>query len=115
MSADTYFISDLHLDEERPAVTSAFELFLKQHRDADSLYILGNLFSFWIGDDDVSALAKRVASALRDYAIAGPRLFLMHGHRDFLLGERFAARVGATLLADPTVIKCHHQRSACSC
>ena len=110
MSADAYFISDLHLDDARPAVTAAFEAFLRQRRDAGALYILGDLFELWIGDDDNSALTARVALALRDFARAGPALFLMHGNRDFLIGERFAARVGATLLPDPSVIESHHQR-----
>ena len=105
MSDAVYFISDLHLDESRPSVTAAFEAFLAERRDAAALYILGDLFEAWIGDDDDSALAERVAAALRHYSDAGPRLYLMHGNRDFLIGERFCARVGATLLPDPSVIE----------
>ena len=110
MSDTVYFISDLHLDDSRPAVTAAFETFLQKRRDAAALYILGDLFEYWIGDDDDSAIATRVANALRAYSQAGPRLSLMHGNRDFLLGERFCARVGATLLDDPAVVEEQEQR-----
>jgi UDP-2,3-diacylglucosamine hydrolase len=110
VSAPVYFISDLHLDDSRPAVTAAFQEFLAGHRDAAALYILGDLFEFWIGDDEDSALAQRVALALKDFAAAGPRLYLMHGNRDFLIGERFATRVGAELLTDPSVVREQHQR-----
>ena len=89
-----YFISDLHLDESRPKVTEAFERFLVQTKDADALYILGDLFEFWIGDDDDAPLVERVANILRSYSAVNPNLFFMHGNRDFLLGERFAARAG---------------------
>lgn len=109
MSAPVYFISDLHLDDSRPAVTDAFESFLEARQDAEALYILGDLFEFWVGDDEDSALASRVAHALKRFAAAGPRLYLMHGNRDFLLGERFATRTGATLLPDPSVVREQHQ------
>ncbi|MEM1402431.1 MAG: UDP-2,3-diacylglucosamine diphosphatase [Pseudomonadota bacterium] len=103
MSGATYFISDLHLDAERPHVTRALEGFLTARRDAEAVYILGDLFEFWIGDDDDSAIATDVAQILADFSSAGPSLFLMHGNRDFLLGERFAEETGAVLLDDPTV------------
>jgi UDP-2,3-diacylglucosamine hydrolase len=64
--------------------------FSQQRRDADALYILGDLFEFWVGDDDDSASSGDVAAPLRDYSAAGRRLYLMHGNRDFLIGERFA-------------------------
>lgn len=105
MSAPVYFISDLHLDDSRPLVTAAFEDFLNERRDAAALYILGDFFEYWVGDDEDSALSQRVTRALRDYADAGPALYLMHGNRDFLLGEAFAERVGARLLPDPTVVE----------
>jgi UDP-2,3-diacylglucosamine hydrolase len=65
MAAPAYFVSDLHLDPERPAVIEAFERFLEERRDAEALYILGDLFEFWVGDDDESELIDRVAHALR--------------------------------------------------
>lgn len=110
MSGPTYFISDLHLDAERPAVTAAFGRFLRRitapadgEPCAAALYILGDLFEFWVGDDDDSALAAEVTGLLRDFRKRGPALYLMHGNRDFLLGEAFCERTGAELLADPTV------------
>lgn len=105
-----FFISDLHLDESRPYVTEALAQFLDQRRDASALYILGDLFEFWIGDDDDSLIARDVAHLLYDYQSSGPELFIMHGNRDFLLGERFMARVGAQLLPDPSVITADQQR-----
>lgn len=105
MSGRCFFISDLHLDSSRPAVISAFADFLDQRRDAAALYILGDLFEFWIGDDDDSEIAGQVAHLLRDFQNSGPELYLMHGNRDFLIGERFATRIGATLLPDPSVVE----------
>jgi UDP-2,3-diacylglucosamine hydrolase len=106
----TYFISDLHLDAERPRVTAALADFLQQRQHADALYILGDLFEFWIGDDDDSPIAADVADLLADYSAAGPALYLMHGNRDFLIGEVFARRVGATLLPDPSVVSVDGQQ-----
>lgn len=98
----TYFISDLHLDDSRPQVTQAFTDFLRDRAaDADALYILGDLFEAWVGDDDDSALAETVAASLA--AFPAPKAY-MHGNRDFLLGEDYAARCGMILLEDPTVI-----------
>jgi UDP-2,3-diacylglucosamine hydrolase len=110
MSGTVFFISDLHLDEARPAVIAAFEQFLAERRDAAALYILGDLFEYWIGDDDDAPLVDRVARALHAFSDAGPKLYLMHGNRDFLMGERFATRVGATLLKDPSVVEEQHQK-----
>jgi len=109
LSAPVYFISDLHLDDSRPQVTSALEQFLDERSDAAALYILGDLFEFWVGDDDDSALAARVATSLHAYADRGPRLYLMHGNRDFLIGEDFCARSGATLLDDPVTVNEHNR------
>lgn len=100
----TLFISDLHLDAARPAVTAALSAFLERSRDAEALYILGDLFEAWIGDDDDAPLGHEVAARLRHYALGGAAVFLMHGNRDFLLGERFAEAALATLLPDPTTI-----------
>ncbi len=110
MSNATYFISDLHLAPERPRVTAALGEFLDQHRDAEALYILGDLFEFWVGDDDDAPIVGEVAHMLQHFSQDGPALYLMHGNRDFLIGERFATRVGATLLDDPTVIELHGNR-----
>lgn len=100
----TCFISDLHLDAARPAAVKALATFLNQHTDLAQLFVLGDLFEAWPGDDDDSPVATEVAALLRDYSATGVRLYIMRGNRDFLLGERFCDFVGATLLADPTVI-----------
>jgi UDP-2,3-diacylglucosamine hydrolase len=96
------FISDLHLDASRPHITRAFYHFLaSEGHQAESLYILGDLFELWVGDDDDSHLAREVQSELRALADSGTKLYFMHGNRDFLVGERFAEEAGASLLGDP--------------
>lgn len=101
----TLFISDLHLEESRPDITGAFLGFLNREAPgAEQLYILGDFFEAWIGDDERTPLQEQVAQALRRLSENGTRIFLMHGNRDFLLGEDFCARAGAALLDDPTVI-----------
>jgi UDP-2,3-diacylglucosamine hydrolase len=99
------FISDLHLTEERPEANERFiDLLEDKASGAQSLYILGDLFEYWIGDDDLDDPFNAVmAGLLRRLSAGGVRLFLMHGNRDFLLGERFCAATGAELLPDPTV------------
>ncbi len=105
----TWFISDLHLDPSRPAVTRAFRAFLDSHRDCAALYILGDLFEAWIGDDDDAPLGREVAASLADFSRSGPSVFLMRGNRDFLLGEAFCERAGGELLPDPSVIDLYGQ------
>ncbi|WP_111642018.1 UDP-2,3-diacylglucosamine diphosphatase [Marinimicrobium alkaliphilum] len=101
----TLFISDMHLHESRPAVTEAFYDFLQTRAsDAHALYILGDFFDAWIGDDDDSALATDVAKALAKVSAAGTEIFLMHGNRDFLIGHDYAKRCGASLIPGGTVI-----------
>lgn len=101
----TLFISDLHLEESRPDITDALLTFLdRQARGVEQLYILGDFFEAWIGDDERTPLQEQVAEALRTVSDSGTELFLMHGNRDFLIGEEFCNRVGATLLDDPTVV-----------
>jgi len=101
----TLFISDLHLEESRPDITGAFLGFLeKEAPGAEQLYILGDFFEAWIGDDERTPLQEQVAAALRTLSKNGTRIFLMHGNRDFLLGEDFCERAGSALLDDPTVI-----------
>ena len=102
---DTLFISDLHLDPERPAVTELFlELLDTRARAADAIYILGDLFEAWVGDDDTGPMNLAVCEGLKKCAVAGTPVFIMHGNRDFLLGARFATASGCTLLGDPTLI-----------
>ncbi|MCK6371471.1 MAG: UDP-2,3-diacylglucosamine diphosphatase [Gammaproteobacteria bacterium] len=98
------FISDLHLDPTRPAATEAFLDFLQtEAHSATRLYILGDLFEFWIGDDDDDDLAATVLGALRKYTGNGHDCRVMSGNRDFLLGSRFERETGARLLDDPVV------------
>lgn len=101
----TLFISDLHLHETRPLITRAFFQFLQtQALGCQALYILGDFFDAWIGDDDDQPLNAEVAAALKQLSQTGTQIFLMHGNRDFLLGEEFAAQAGARLIAEGTVI-----------
>ncbi|HXJ54766.1 MAG TPA: UDP-2,3-diacylglucosamine diphosphatase [Burkholderiales bacterium] len=99
------FISDLHLTEERPEANERFiDLLEGKARGADALYILGDFFESWIGDDDLEAPFNAViAGLLGDLARRGVPVNLMHGNRDFLVGERFCAATGTKLLADPSV------------
>lgn len=111
MSAPILFASDLHLSDADPATTAAFLDFLAgPARKAAALYLLGDIFEYWIGDDDDDALNARIATALRALADGGTRVFLMHGNRDFLLGHAFAARAGATLLDDPHPVEAFDRR-----
>jgi UDP-2,3-diacylglucosamine hydrolase len=106
MPRPALFVSDLHLANDRPALVAAFHAFCAgPARDASALYVLGDLFDAWVGDDQLrEPLAAEVARSLRDVADAGVPVSLMRGNRDVLLGERFARAAGATLLADPIVV-----------
>ena len=99
------FVSDLHLCPTRPAINQTFFDFLHgSAAQAEALYILGDLFEYWAGDDDDDPFNASVLAALRQLAGSGVALFLMHGNRDFLIGERFVATCGAKLLPDPALI-----------
>ncbi len=103
----TLFISDLHLHQTRPATTAAFFCFLESEAaGAAALYILGDLFEHWVGDDqlDHDPLARRVAEALAALANHSVAIFFMRGNRDFMIGTRFANEAKLALLRDPTVI-----------
>lgn len=104
---DTLFVSDLHLGPERPAISAAFFDFLERDaRGAAALYILGDLFDYWIGDDDLAdPLCAEVASSLAAVARSGCTVYVMHGNRDFLIRDRFCEAAGATLIADPSVVE----------
>lgn len=126
--SSTYFISDLHLDAARPHVFDGLAAFLQRispnsarpsshpfphpseqpakrsNEECDALYILGDLFEAWIGDDDDANLATQAAELLHNFSANGPTLYLMQGNRDFLMQKNFASRAGAILLSDPTVI-----------
>jgi UDP-2,3-diacylglucosamine hydrolase len=99
------FVSDLHLCPTRPAINKIFFDFLHGPAvQADSLYILGDLFEYWAGDDDDDPFNVSVLSALHELAGRGVSLYLMHGNRDFLIGGRFTAACHARLLPDPTLV-----------
>jgi UDP-2,3-diacylglucosamine hydrolase len=101
----TLFISDLHLDASRPDITAQFLDFLRTDaREAKAVYILGDLFETWIGDDDPDADKQRIQTALRELTAAGVPCFVMHGNRDFLIGEQFLRITGCQLLQDPTTV-----------
>ncbi|QDA56636.1 UDP-2,3-diacylglucosamine diphosphatase [Thermomonas aquatica] len=104
----TLFISDLHLDPERPAITELFGRFVDgEARAADALYILGDLFEAWVGDDDPSEAGAYVADKLHGLHDAGVPTYFVRGNRDFLLGGAYAERAGTTILPDPAVVVLH--------
>ena len=100
------FVSDLHLSAQTPKLTRIFLDFLGgRARAAEALYILGDLFEYWVGDDDLEDLTNAsIAKALRELSDSGVALNVMRGNRDFLLGDGFAAATGARLLTDPYVL-----------
>ena len=101
----TLFISDLHLDPERPEVTRLFGEFIDgEARSADALYILGDLFEAWVGDDDPSDTGAFVAAKLRALSDSGVPVFFQHGNRDFLVASDFARRAGVQLLPENAVV-----------
>lgn len=107
----TLFISDLHLSGARPDITAQFLHFLEtEARTAERLYILGDLFEFWIGDDDRDAESQRIQAGLHALTQAGVPCYLMHGNRDFLLGKRFCDATGCQWLDDPAVVELYGQR-----
>jgi UDP-2,3-diacylglucosamine hydrolase len=101
----TLFISDLHLTTERPAIGEAFLRFLEgEARRAEALYILGDLFEIWLGDDAVVPVYQPFIDGLRALTDNGTPCYVMRGNRDFLLGETFEAMTGTTLLPDPYLL-----------
>ncbi|EPA0113879.1 UDP-2,3-diacylglucosamine diphosphatase [Enterobacter ludwigii] len=101
----TLFIADLHLQTEEPAITAGFLRFLRgEAKSADALYILGDLFEAWIGDDDPNPLHREMAAAIKALVDSGVPCFFIHGNRDFLLGKRYARESGMTLLPEEHVL-----------
>ena len=96
------FISDIHLSENNPHLINTFKTFLNESKKTCThLFILGDLFEIWIGDDNDNSFNQEIKKALFDFTSNGPEVFFMHGNRDFLLGEAFANDVGISLLSDP--------------
>ena len=118
------FASDMHLDDRHPALVERFLTELAARLQAapasgSTLFLLGDLFEYWIGDDAVGPAAQRLAALLHGFAAQGGQVFLMHGNRDFLIDSplpgqpgppSYSQRCGATLLADPTVVEIGGQR-----
>jgi UDP-2,3-diacylglucosamine hydrolase len=108
----TLFISDLHLDASRPQITRLFLDFLQNEASqADALYILGDLFEAWIGDDASDTIGDAVADALARLHERDVPCFYIHGNRDFLLGDAYARRARMTLLPDPSVVDIDGERT----
>ena len=101
----TYFIADLHLSENRPHLLALFRQFMQgQAPEAEKLYILGDLFDFWIGDDEQSDLISEVQQLIKHLTEQGVPCYFQHGNRDFLIGKKFANACGLTLLPTDQVI-----------
>jgi len=104
----TLFISDLHLDEERPAIGDQLLALLEgEASNADALYILGDLFESWVGDDDPNEHYASIKIALCALVDSGVPVYFMHGNRDFMIGADFARETGVTLLPDPCRLELH--------
>lgn len=107
----TLFISDLHLEPERPDITNAFFSFIKQKaQKADALYILGDFFEVWIGDDEKSAFHETIIMALKQLTDSGLPVYFMRGNRDFLIGKNFMRATGCQFLPDPTLINLYGKK-----
>ncbi|GAA0352623.1 UDP-2,3-diacylglucosamine diphosphatase [Bowmanella denitrificans] len=110
--SQTLFIADLHLSEDRPDITQAFLRFMQQQApQAKALYVLGDLFEAWIGDDDQSSFNQQIKAAFRKLTEDGVPVFFIHGNRDFLIGKSFARETGMTLLPELQVIDLHGQKA----
>ena len=104
-AAETLLVSDLHLSAERPVCGELFLDFLRSRaRSAERLYILGDLFDAWIGDDDRRPPVPEIAGGLRALSEAGTEVLFQHGNRDFLVGGAFAREAGCRLIEDPVVV-----------
>jgi UDP-2,3-diacylglucosamine hydrolase len=104
MGEFTYFISDLHLSADRPDITQCLLHFLEHEAPhADALYVLGDLFEVWLGDDDITPFSEQIAYAFKSLSVSTP-IYFIHGNRDFALKKRYAKRAGFTLLPEQFVI-----------
>jgi len=102
--SQTLFISDLHLDQKRPHIIAAFCRFLEDISGSDGLYILGDLFEYWIGDDDPAIGLESTITSLKKLSESGTPVYFIHGNRDFLIGKRFAQKSNCEILAEETVV-----------
>jgi UDP-2,3-diacylglucosamine hydrolase len=107
----TLFISDLHLESGRPEIGEQFLSFLAgEAREAEVLYILGDLFEVWLGDDDPNPYYGAMKVEIRALVDSGVPVFFMHGNRDFTIGEDFARETGISILKDPTVVELYGEK-----
>ena len=105
------FVSDVHLDAAAPEAMERFLMFLRTlARSAQALYVLGDLFESWVGDDDDDPHRTRICEALRALSTAGVACHVCHGNRDFLLGRGFERRTGCRILPDPTIVESYSER-----
>jgi len=105
VASRTLLISDLHLEESREDITQAFLRFLQSNSgNCDTLYILGDLFEVWIGDDEETPLTDTIAKALKQFSGHGTTIKIMHGNRDFLIANDYATKCGASLINDPAIV-----------
>ena len=111
----SWFASDLHLDPSTPQIADRFKRFLAgPAREARSVFLLGDLFEAWIGDDDPEPAHREVVAAIAALAAAGTLVYVMRGNRDFMIGERFCADAGAILLDDPVILDVDGERAMLS-
>ena len=111
----TLFVSDLHLEADRPDIGNQFVQFLKtEAMEADDLYILGDLFESWVGDDDPNAHYAKIKMAIRKVVDKGVPVYFMHGNRDFMIGRQFANETGVEILKDPYPVTMYGQKALLS-
>ena len=106
-----FFISDLHLEQNKPHLTKAFENFINSKVNShDELFILGDFFEQWIGDDNEDNFIKSIKNILKLKTAEGLKIYFMHGNRDFLIGDKFCNDVGAKLLEDPFIFNLNEKK-----
>ena len=109
------FISDIHLSENNPHLTDAFKTFLIESKEVCThLFILGDLFEIWIGDDDDNTFIQDIKKSIINFTSDGPKTYFIHGNRDFLIGEAFANEVGISMLPDPYTLDINGLRTILS-
>ena len=107
----TIFISDIHISDDYPEIYQQFLDFIKNlDHNTNALYILGDLFEYWIGDDYPNPIFKKTQTALKDLSKINVSVFFMHGNRDFLVGDEFAEKSHIKILSDPSVIELYGER-----
>ena len=107
-----FFISDLHLEQNKPHLTKAFENFINSKVNShDELFILGDFFEQWIGDDNEDNFIKGIKNILKLKTAEGLKIYFMHGNRDFLIGDKFCKDVGAKLLKDPFIFNLNGKKN----